>query len=53
MSADFLPHDYLLHDYLFSGPPIEKLDVEHEAWEYGTKNLDWYNQDTIFFSIKG
>lgn len=32
---------------------IEKLDVEHESWEYGMKNLDWYTQDTLFFSIKG
>ncbi|MCX4821468.1 hypothetical protein OG883_16500 [Streptomyces sp. NBC_01142] len=32
---------------------IEKLDFEHNEWEYATKNLDWYTQDTIFFSIKG
>ncbi|MET9775662.1 hypothetical protein ABZ023_15660 [Streptomyces sp. NPDC006367] len=32
---------------------IEKLESEHEEWEYATKNLDWYTQDTIFFSITG
>jgi hypothetical protein len=32
---------------------IEKLEFEHEEWEYATKNLDWYTQDTIFFSITG
>ncbi|MGC9501316.1 DUF7691 family protein [Streptomyces sp. WG7] len=32
---------------------IEKLEFEHEEWEYSTKNIDWYTQDTIFFSITG
>ncbi|MFI8945186.1 hypothetical protein ACIGO6_01545 [Streptomyces sp. NPDC053750] len=32
---------------------IEKLDFEHTEWEYATKNVDWYTQDTIFFSITG
>ncbi|MCM2388298.1 DUF7691 family protein [Streptomyces albipurpureus] len=32
---------------------IEKLDFEHHEWEYATKNIDWYKQDTIFFSIRG
>ncbi|MFI8093695.1 hypothetical protein ACIF9R_36200 [Streptomyces sp. NPDC086080] len=32
---------------------IEKLAFEHEEWEYATKNVDWYTQDTIFFSITG
>ncbi|GFE26493.1 hypothetical protein Sliba_69460 [Streptomyces nigrescens] len=32
---------------------IEKLEFEHAEWEFATKNLDWYTQDTIFFSIKG
>ncbi|MER5549289.1 hypothetical protein ABT072_44520 [Streptomyces sp. NPDC002589] len=32
---------------------IEKLEFEHEEWEYATKNIDWYTQDTIFFSITG
>ncbi|TDT40911.1 hypothetical protein EV562_102299 [Streptomyces sp. BK208] len=32
---------------------IEKLEFEHEEWEYATKNIDWYTQDTLFFSITG
>ncbi|MCX5420916.1 hypothetical protein [Streptomyces sp. NBC_00078] len=32
---------------------IDKLEVEHEEWERATKNVDWYTQDTIFFSITG
>ncbi|MGW0769399.1 DUF7691 family protein [Streptomyces sp. NPDC002676] len=32
---------------------IEKLEFEHTEWEYATKNIDWYTQDTIFFSITG
>ncbi|GHH04907.1 DUF7691 family protein [Streptomyces lanatus] len=32
---------------------IGKLDDEHREWEWATKNLDWYHQDTIFFSITG
>jgi hypothetical protein len=32
---------------------IEKFDFEHEEWEYATKKIDWYSQDTIFFSITG
>lgn len=31
----------------------EKLETEHREWEYATKNIDWYTQDTIFFSITG
>ncbi|MFJ2947584.1 hypothetical protein ACIO8H_08060 [Streptomyces sp. NPDC087226] len=31
----------------------EKLEMEHREWEYATKNIDWYTQDTIFFSITG
>lgn len=30
---------------------IELLDIEHESWEYGTANLDWYTQDTVFFYL--
>ncbi|MEV3987864.1 hypothetical protein AB0J57_03045 [Streptomyces sp. NPDC049837] len=30
---------------------IDKLDQEHEAWEYATKNIDWYTQDTLFFKL--
>ncbi|MGV9281020.1 DUF7691 family protein [Streptomyces sp. NPDC003730] len=32
---------------------IEKLEFEHKEWEYATKNVDWYTQDTLFFSITG
>ncbi|MFE9703802.1 hypothetical protein [Streptomyces sp. NPDC005930] len=32
---------------------IEKLEFEHQEWEYATKNVDWYTQDTLFFSITG
>ncbi|MEW1995029.1 hypothetical protein ACFWFH_02905 [Streptomyces coelicoflavus] len=32
---------------------IEKLEFEHTEWEYATKNVDWYTQDTLFFSIMG
>lgn len=32
---------------------IEKLECEHEEWEYATEKIDWYTQDTIFFSITG
>ncbi|MBD0840421.1 hypothetical protein [Streptomyces sp. TRM68416] len=32
---------------------IEKLEFEHSEWEYATKNIDWYTQDTMFFSITG
>lgn len=32
---------------------IEKLDFEHKEWEYATQNIDWYTQDTLFFSITG
>ncbi|MFI6056374.1 hypothetical protein ACIBCO_40755 [Streptomyces violascens] len=31
---------------------IEKLDVEHEEWAE-RQDIDWYTQDTIFFSITG
>ncbi|MEU6034343.1 hypothetical protein ABZ801_02950 [Actinomadura sp. NPDC047616] len=27
---------------------IDKLQVEHDEWEFATKKLDWYTQDTIF-----
>ncbi|GAA5020444.1 hypothetical protein GCM10023335_50140 [Streptomyces siamensis] len=27
---------------------IEKLEFEHEGWEYATKNVDRYTQDTLF-----
>ncbi|MDQ8705431.1 hypothetical protein RCO28_23465 [Streptomyces sp. LHD-70] len=30
---------------------IEKLQFEHEAWEYATKAIDWYTSDTIFFQL--
>ncbi|WP_234020645.1 hypothetical protein [Streptomyces sp. 142MFCol3.1] len=30
---------------------IEKLEFEHEEWEYATKNIDWYTQDTLFFKL--
>ncbi|MEU9641277.1 hypothetical protein [Streptomyces sp. NPDC048188] len=32
---------------------IEKLEFEHKEWEYATKNVGWYTQDTLFFSITG
>ncbi|MER5294370.1 hypothetical protein ABT382_20190 [Streptomyces pharetrae] len=32
---------------------IEKLEFEHTEWEYATEKIDWYTQDTIFFSIRG
>lgn len=32
---------------------IEKLEFEHKEWEYATQNIDWYTQDTLFFSITG
>ncbi|MEV8125305.1 hypothetical protein AB0P07_14520 [Streptomyces sp. NPDC085944] len=32
---------------------IEKLECEHDEWEYATKEVDWYTQDTLFFSITG
>lgn len=32
---------------------IDKLEVEHDEWESSTKHVDWYTQDTIFFSIRG
>ncbi|MFI1420248.1 hypothetical protein ACH4VX_20135 [Streptomyces sp. NPDC020731] len=35
------------------GELAEKLEFEHTEWEYATKNIDWYTQDTIFFSITG
>ncbi|WKV72586.1 hypothetical protein AW27_014280 [Streptomyces sp. PCS3-D2] len=30
---------------------IEKLEFEHGEWESATKDLDWYTQDTLFFSL--
>ncbi|MGD1217330.1 MULTISPECIES: DUF7691 family protein [Streptomyces] len=30
---------------------IEKLEFEHEEWEYAIKNIDWYTQDTLFFKL--
>jgi hypothetical protein len=29
----------------------EKLEFEHQEWEYATKNIDWYTQDTLFFKL--
>ncbi|WP_103938564.1 DUF7691 family protein [Thermomonospora echinospora] len=31
---------------------IDKLEFEHGEWEQATKRLDWYTQDTIFFSLR-
>ncbi|WP_280235903.1 DUF7691 family protein [Nocardia cyriacigeorgica] len=30
---------------------IDKLDVEHDEWEFSTARVDWYTQDTLFFSL--
>ncbi|MDQ0828388.1 hypothetical protein QF032_000232 [Streptomyces achromogenes] len=30
---------------------IEKLETEHTEWEYATKNISWYTQDTLFFKL--
>ncbi|GAA2826108.1 hypothetical protein GCM10010505_58210 [Kitasatospora aburaviensis] len=30
---------------------IEKLEFEHEEWERATRDIDWYTQDTLFFSL--
>ncbi|MFJ2131206.1 hypothetical protein ACIQWV_15050 [Streptomyces sp. NPDC098085] len=30
---------------------IDTLDFEHREWEYATKNIDWYTQDTLFFKL--
>ncbi|WP_052868822.1 DUF7691 family protein [Streptomyces niger] len=30
---------------------IEKLEFEHTEWEYATKNISWYTQDTLFFKL--
>lgn len=30
---------------------IEKLETEHKEWEYATKNIGWYTQDTLFFKL--
>lgn len=30
---------------------IDKLEFEHEEWAYATKNIGWYTQDTLFFSL--
>lgn len=30
---------------------IEKLEFEHKEWEYATKDIDWYTQDTPFFQL--
>ncbi|MEU2893895.1 DUF7691 family protein [Streptomyces albidoflavus] len=30
---------------------VKMLDFEHEEWEYARRNLDWYTQDTLFFSL--
>ncbi|MEU5633383.1 hypothetical protein ACH47C_16540 [Streptomyces rishiriensis] len=29
----------------------ETLESEHVEWEYATKNIDWYTQDTLFFQL--
>ncbi|WP_436737623.1 DUF7691 family protein [Streptomyces sp. BBFR102] len=42
-----VPEDFR-HDL---GLLIKMLDFEHEEWEYATKNIDWYTQDTLFFSL--
>ncbi|MEW2137697.1 hypothetical protein AB0892_14035 [Streptomyces sp. NPDC005409] len=30
---------------------IEKLEFEHREWEFATKAVDWYTQDTLFFKL--
>ncbi|MFJ6632939.1 hypothetical protein ACIQMR_16355 [Streptomyces sp. NPDC091376] len=30
---------------------ITKLDFEHGEWEYATKHVGWYTQDTLFFKL--
>ncbi|WP_406198379.1 hypothetical protein OH807_14230 [Kitasatospora sp. NBC_01560] len=30
----------------------EKLEFEHQEWERATKDIDWYTQDTLFFSLR-
>lgn len=30
---------------------IEKLQLEHDEWEFATKKVDWYTQDTLFFQL--
>ncbi|KAB7843022.1 DUF7691 family protein [Streptomyces mobaraensis] len=32
---------------------IDMLDEEHDNWIWARERLDWYTQDTLFFSIKG
>ncbi|GGM16983.1 hypothetical protein GCM10010129_71450 [Streptomyces fumigatiscleroticus] len=32
---------------------IDWLEFEHNEWEYATKNIDWYTEDTLFISITG
>ncbi|MFI8944096.1 hypothetical protein [Streptomyces syringium] len=32
---------------------IDKLEFEHDEWASASERLDWYTQDTIFFSITG
>ncbi|WP_030608175.1 DUF7691 family protein [Streptomyces sclerotialus] len=44
--------DRLDHDFRYDVQDlIEKLEVEHEEWEYATKKIDWYTQDTLFFQL--
>lgn len=30
---------------------VTALDFEHGEWEYATKHVDWYTQDTLFFKL--
>ncbi|MEV6432406.1 hypothetical protein [Nocardia sp. NPDC051463] len=30
---------------------IDKLEFEHGEWNYATREIDWYTQDTLFFSL--
>ncbi|MFE9093405.1 hypothetical protein [Streptomyces sp. NPDC007264] len=30
---------------------IDNLETEHNEWEYATKNIGWYTQDTLFFNL--
>ncbi|MEV7021206.1 hypothetical protein [Kitasatospora sp. NPDC093558] len=32
---------------------IDRLEFEHTEWEYATNKIDWFDSDTIFFSITG
>ncbi|MEV5517143.1 hypothetical protein AB0L50_30255 [Streptomyces flaveolus] len=44
--------DRLPQDFRYDVQELaEKLEFEHEEWEYATKKIDWYTQDTLFFSL--